>query len=137
MAFSGRKVVPDISQALVDKAEEMNWLAWGGTDCPPLTNTDGSPILNERGLPVTSEYLLFTSPGAAWLRELRDLCLAKINMKNMSMSALTSANVNGESFTREIAIDAAAMLDQVNTALREVLGTEIRMTFSLFSNIPH
>lgn len=137
MAFSGRKVVPDITQALVDKAEEMNWLAWGGTECPPTINTDGTPILNPQGQPVTNEYLLYTSPGAAWLRVLRDLCLAKINQKTMTMSSLTSANVNGESFTRDIAIDAPAMLDQVNTALRELLGTEIRITYSLFSGIPH
>lgn len=127
MAFSGRKVVPDISQALVDKAEEMNYLAWKGED-PPL-NPDGST--------PDSQYALYTSPGATWLRNMRDLCLEKINTKTMSLSALTSANVNGESFTREIAIDAAAMLDQVNTALREVLGTEIRMTYSHFSGFPH
>jgi hypothetical protein len=137
MAFAGRKVVPDISQALVDKAEEMNYAAWGGEDAP-TTNPDGSPILNPKtGNQITQQEQLWASPGVAWLRNLRDLALGKINLKQMQMSALTSANVNGESFVREIAIDAAAMLDQINVALREVLGTEVRMTFSHFHNIPH
>jgi len=136
MAFSGRKVVPDISQALVDKAEEINYAAWGGEDAV-ICNPDGTPILNARGLPITQQEALYASPGVAWLRQLRDLALGKINQKSMSMSSLTSANVNGESFVREIAIDAAAMLDQINTALREVLGTEVRITYTHWRDIPH
>lgn len=126
MAFAGRKVVPDISQALVDKAGEINYLAWGGEN-PPL-NSDGSS---------TPDYqmALYTSPGATWLRQLRDEALSKINKGQMS--SLISANVNGESFTRELAIDAAAMLDQANIALRELLGTEVRMTYSYLSGFPH
>lgn len=116
MAFSGRKVVPDISQVLVDKAREINFTAWG-SECPPADSS------------------MEASPGAAYLRALRDEALGKI--KGAQMATLISANVNGESFTKEIAIDAAAMADQANIALRELLGTEVRITYSLFSGFPH
>lgn len=112
----------DITQALVDKAQETNYLAWGGECDPNATDQTAA---------------LFTSPGAVWLRSLRDAALGKINGKTMTISALTNANVNGESFTRAIAVDPADMLNQVNQALRELLGTEVRVTYSHFHGIPH
>lgn len=142
MALSSRRLVPDISQALVVKAEEMNYEAWGDICPPPGWCPDGgypcgNPNPNGSYLPeptFAADKALYFSPGAVWLRTLRDACLARI--QNAQMSTLISANVNGESFTKEIAIDPAAMLDQVNTALRELLGTEVRMTYSHFKNIP-
>jgi hypothetical protein len=77
-----------------------------------------------------------TGSGIAWLESLRQKAIVAINT-NGALSTLISTSVNGQSFQREYQLTESELLIHVTQALRNVKGTQVKITYGHFSNIPH
>jgi hypothetical protein len=73
--------------------------------------------------------------GVAYLRALRDRCLAKFN-EGVQLEYV-STTVDGQTFQAEVKVTAADLLAAASDALREVSGEAVKLTYPQFCGIPH
>lgn len=73
--------------------------------------------------------------GVAYLVAIRDKCLAMLSKGEYS--AFVNTTVNGQTFSAQVQIGANDMFNEVSSALRQLKGRDVKITYGFVSNIPH
>lgn len=78
-----------------------------------------------------------TSNGAGliYLQGLRDKAMTLIN--NGEVNTFINTTVNGQTFGSQVEVSAADMFSIVQSAIRIHQGRSVKITYPIFSNIPH